>query len=225
MPPKQTSDDIWADPERVLAPSKEDLLVQGLEEIAEERLYGCWADEVLRSCLDLAASDTSYSRELFLGTRSEINQYLAVLDEIVRDILNRLQTAGRECDPALLRNPRTDIRKNIAEELGPVEDPSSKSESASRQGFACEYAEDRVVRFLSRFSSPKDELVPKYPTPSLRHILRETRRELVHCSDRADERWEAELALLLEPDVDLLPPKRQAHRGPKLKVPLRGQAT
>ncbi len=206
LSPEQIPDDIWADPERVLAPSREDRYLRVLEQLSEERLFACWADEALQECVRYLATEpcSPYSAELFKRTQLEISQYVSVMDDLMQWLVCELQRAGRECDRDLLESPRPGIRQHIAEKVGQPED-DSKAQLFSRLVAACEYASDRVARFISRFAAPRYELLSRYPTRQLKRILIETRAELARCENIAQERWDEELDKLPEQEI-VFPP-------------------
>lgn len=210
LAPEQLPDDIWSDPERVLAPTKEDRFLKGMEELSEERLYACWADESLRVCIEYLSKEpcNPYATELFTRTRSEINQYIALIDELMEWLLGQLRLAGRGCNPELFGNPRSEIEQHITAELSNETDPDSSTRFSFLTRFLamCEYAGERVARFVSRFTDPKYELLEGYPTNDLKAILLETRAELANCQNIVTELWESEMDQLPEPPEITLPP-------------------
>lgn len=211
MPSKPFEDDIWADPERVLAPTKEDLIACALEKFAEERECVCWADEALQACLDFHPEQSVFSRKLFTRTRAEVNQYLSVLDKLMIHGVDELRTAGRECSKDLFTDPRTEVKAIIAVDLAlesfnepldlsdrppEVQQHLPISQHLELVMRCYEYTIDRIEKLLSRFTIPKDELVRGYSTKKLQQILRAARKELIVCSKAAEKQRETELDIL-----------------------------
>lgn len=218
MPSEPFEDNIWADPERVLAPTKEDMISRVLEMFAEERLCACWADEALQVCLDFLPEQSVYACQLFTRTRIEVNQYLSALDELMIRMLAELRTAGRECSKDLFNDPRADVKACLAVEL--FDEPETLNNKPLEiqqqlpivqrldQAVRCyEYTISRIERLLVRFTRPKDELVLEYPTKKLKEILRATRKELFICLNTAEEQWGEAVKRLpeLEPISDWKP--------------------
>ncbi len=215
MSPEPFEDYIWADPERVLAPTKEDRMVRALEESAEERLCACWADEALQACLNYHPEQSVYYRELFTRTRVEVNQYLSVLDELMIRGVDELRMAGRECSKDLFVDPRAEVKAILAVDLA-LESFNKPLDLMDRPpevqqhlptirhlelAVRCyEHAISRIENLLLRFTNPKEKLVCGYSTKKLKEILRVTRKELFVCFNTTEEQWEAALDKLPEPE-------------------------
>jgi hypothetical protein len=77
-----------------------------------------------------------------------------VLDEIMLDILNRLQILGRGCDPALLLSPRTEVQKRCVQVIDAA--PSR----ISRDGLNESYSNWIIVSaFDQRTRTASDQLI------------------------------------------------------------------